>query len=320
MARINTKRKVQPIQPITTTSPAAAPPPFALIDDALKPLAAILDTSKVYIVHIDTHPWQFKRRIFAVPVLLNLFIAALIAWRWTAAIPTYTRLFWQMLGRGDKLSSIDTSTKTWLAATLAALRRVFVLVLDYLLVSYIAPWPVTFFLERPANPVSWRWHVGFENKEVIVRVSRGWGTADLGNGSRRGAENPFFRARVLPAVEAGYLREKTGYVMMGKDFDLDFDRMVKVTQMVEAEELRLQDLTATVLAFADDCGWMVWRVRGDEGAKREEEARERIVAFKVRCFTIIRREQDVDLGLGSIDAYGQGEPVLSLARAAAVRE
>lgn len=239
MTRINTKRKVQPMQPATTTS-SSAPPPFALIDDALKPLAVILDTSKVYIIHIDTHPWQFKRRIFAVPVLLNLFIAALIAWRWTAAIPAYTDLFWQMLGRSDKL--LPTTTMTWLASTLSALRRVVVLALDYLLVSYIAPWPVTFFFERPANPVSWRWHVGFEDKEVVVRVSRGWGTADLGNGSRRGGENPFFRARVLPAVEAGYLREKTGYVMMGKDFDLDFDKMVKVTQMVEAEELRQQIL------------------------------------------------------------------------------
>ena len=92
---------------------------------------------------------------------------------------------------------------------------------------------------------------------------------------------------MLPAVEAGYLREKTGYVMMGKDFDLDFDRMVRVTRMVEAEQLRLQDLTATVLAYADECGWMVWRVRGDEGAKKEEVARERIVAFKVRSHAVV---------------------------------
>lgn len=295
MARTATKRKVQLTQPVpSTTSAHATPPaPFTLADAALKPLLEILDKSKVYIVHIDTHPWQFKRRIFAVPVLLNLGIAALIAWRWTVAIPAYTTLLWRLVGKGGTTAGTTVDqARSWFEWAWFIIKRILVAALDWLLVSYIAPWPVTFFLERPANPVSWRWHVGFENKEIVVRVSRGWGTTDLGNATRKGADNPFFKTRIAPAVEESYLREKTGYVMMGKDFDLDFKTMIEATAMVEGEKLAADDLKATVLAFSDSFGWMVWKVRGGGNEAEEEEAREKIVAFKVRqtiCKSAIQR-------------------------------
>lgn len=132
--------------------------------------------------------------------------------------------------------------------------------------------------------------MGFREQEVVVRVSRGWGAEDLVQGAKRGEESPFFRVRVLPAIERGWMR-KTGYLMMGKDWDLEFGAMVRATGLVDRGVLGLDALRKSVFVWVgggegeggkgDGEGqWAVWEVwRLDEGA--EEEGRRKIVEFKV---------------------------------------
>lgn len=104
-------------------------------------------------------------------------------------------------------------------------------------------------------------------------------------GSARGSENPFFKVRILPAVEERLLRGKTGYLLMDKYWDLDFDKMIKVMEMVDKREVEMRDLDGVVWAFQEELGWVRWKVRGsDEGDRvneEEEGARRKIGAFKV---------------------------------------
>ena len=85
---------------------------------------------------------------------------------------------------------------------------------DFILFRFVGPWPLSFFFEMPGNPILWRYHVGFRDQEVYVRESRGWGTEDLlgaaeGSSGKAGSESPFFKTRILPAVDIHRLRAKS---------------------------------------------------------------------------------------------------------------
>jgi hypothetical protein len=153
----------------------------------------------------------------------------------------------------------------------------------------IGPWPYSFFLESPGNPVRWRLKAGFRDDEIYIRQSRGWGAKDLlgeaeGSTGKAGADSPFFKTRILPAIDSGRLRAKTGYLLMDKDFDLDFAAMVRATELVDKKEISMDVLRKTVFAWvgSEEAGqwamWDCWRL--DEGS--ETEAREKIVLFKDR--------------------------------------
>jgi len=256
-------------------NPTTPPPPFTLAPPRLAPFLAQLDRSKVYIAHLDNFPWQFKRKIFAVPVALNLVIAALLLWRWWVVAPTYLAFFATAVGSRPHPSG----SKKVLFSLL--LWRVLMFCLDFALLTYIAPWPWSFFFEAPANPVSWRWIVGFQDAEIVVRRSRGWGSADLVGGAKKGHDSPFFKTRVVPAIDRGYVSAKTGYLMMGKDYELDFDGMITATLMVKDERLRLEDFGKIVLVFSEaQDAWLAWSVFELEDGVEQEE-RKKIVAFKV---------------------------------------
>ena len=163
--------------------------------------------------------------------------------------------------------------------------------LDFLLFRFVALWPYTFFVEQPGNPVSWRWNVGFRDDEVYVRVSRSWGAKDLlgeaeGGSGRAGADSPFFKTRILPAVDKSRLREKTGYLLMDADFDLDFFGMVAATQLLDRKDITLDHLRKSVFVYVGDPEtengqWAVWEfAKLDEGS--ETEARDKVIQFKER--------------------------------------
>ncbi|KAK4979440.1 hypothetical protein LTR28_004594 [Elasticomyces elasticus] len=134
---------------------------------------------------------------------------------------------------------------------------------DFVLFRFVARWPFSFFLERPGNPVAWRVRTGFRDSEVVVRASRGWGCGDLLGGVRKGEESAFWRTRVVPAVDKEFLR-KTGYLMMGKSWDLDFAGMVAAHELVRRGELAMRDLERVVLAHSEEFGWLCWAF-GREG-------------------------------------------------------
>ena len=160
--------------------------------------------------------------------------------------------------------------------------------IDWVLVRIVAPWPYSFFLEPPGNPVLWRWRVGFRDSEVYVRVSRAWGKEDLLGASKedgkRGGDSPFFKVRILPALDKERVRAKTGYLLMDGDWDLDFVVMTEATRLVDRGVLQEEQLEKSVLVWCGDDEeqgqWVIWECwKLDEGA--EAEQRKKIIVFKV---------------------------------------
>ncbi|KAF2144859.1 uncharacterized protein K452DRAFT_305825 [Aplosporella prunicola CBS 121167] len=263
--------------------PSGPPPPFSTAPAELAPFYEKLDPARIYITHIDRHPADFKKQIFTVPVLLNLAIAALLVWRLYTAGPMYYEMAFAAMGKKND-ATVPRAERTWGQLARLTVTRGFMFLLDYVLVTIIGNWPVTFFFERPGNPCTWRWAVGFRNAEIYVRGSRGWGASDLlgeesGSG-KRGQDSPFFATRILPAVDRGLVSRKTGYLLMNADWDLDFAGMVRATQLVDAKTLPESAFEKSVWVHAgEDTGWCVWEIyRLDEGA--EDEGRKKIVLFK----------------------------------------
>jgi len=254
------------------------PKPFTSAPERLNPFLDTLNPAKIYIVHLDKLPWDFKRQIFAVPVFLNVLIVIILLWRWYTIIPTYLELATIFIRADPSIiaKGAPFTEKAWLT-----LRRAFMFGIDFVLIRIIMPWPISFFLEQPANPVKWRRRVRFQDVEIIVRESRKWGAEELLSGGKKGAESPFFKTRVLPAVERRLLSEKTGYSMMGKDWDLDFASMINAAELCKRKDLKEQDFEATVLAHDDKFGWLAWVVYKEEQAA-ETSDRDKLVNFKVR--------------------------------------
>jgi len=253
------------------------PAPFTRAAERLNPFLDTLNPAKIYIVHLDKLPWDFKRQIFAVPVFLNIIIVIILLWRWYSIIPTYLQLATIFI-RADPATiakGAPFAEKAWLT-----LRRAFMFGIDFVLIRIIMPWPISFFLEQPANPVKWRRRVRFQDVEIVVRESRKWGAEELLGGGKKGAESPFFKTRVLPAVERRMLSEKTGYSMMGKDWDLDFASMINAAELCKRKDLNEQDFEATVLAHDDKLGWLTWVVYEEEQAA-ESNDRDKLINFKV---------------------------------------
>lgn len=257
------------------------PPPFSKAPEKVAPFLEHLEKDKAYIVHVDPFPEDFKRRIFTVPVILNLSIAIGLAWRIYTIHPVYLGIIFHLLGYQTP-ETIDTTTRPTSELVWIVIRRTLMFAFDFILLRFIGPWPVSFFLEQPCNPFVWRWKVGFQKQEIAVRVSRGWGTEELMEGVKTGEGSPFFQTRILPAIEKNYMRQKTAYLMMGKDWDLDFWLMVFAHNLVEAKKLAIEDFRKTVYAYSEEYGWLVWQVwkLDEEGA--EEDTRKRIVALKDR--------------------------------------
>jgi hypothetical protein len=161
---------------------------------------------------------------------------------------------------------------------LTILRRVVTFVIDYILISIVAPWPYSFFLEQPGNPVTWRLKTGFRHSELVVRVSRKWGSADLLGGMKKGGESPFFKTRLLPALMPPKM-QKTGYLLMDKDWDLDFALMVAGTSLLDKSTLKEYQLDRRVFAWYGDettGQWTMWdeKAFAEQAVEQVEELEE----------------------------------------------
>ncbi|OAG07895.1 uncharacterized protein CC84DRAFT_522224 [Paraphaeosphaeria sporulosa] len=281
--------KTRPVKRATKplTAPAI-PDPFEPAPESLAPLLDNFDKSSVYITHVDNHPAWFKKRVFTVPLGLNVAIALLILWRVYSAGPWYWAVIMSVLGNENE-TTIHWAALTWGQLLGSVAWRAGVFLFDWLVITVIGPWPWTFFAESPGNPVSWRLSVGFREKEVYVRESRGWGAKDLlgeaeGSSGKAGADSPFFKTRILPAVDRRRLTEKTGYLLMDKDFDLVFGAMVDATRLIDRKTVSVDDFRTSVFVWVgkEDAGqWVVWPCgKLDDGS--ETEAREKIILFKDR--------------------------------------
>ncbi|OAL00597.1 hypothetical protein IQ06DRAFT_146736 [Phaeosphaeriaceae sp. SRC1lsM3a] len=266
------------------------PEPFTAAPTELADLLSTFSRDTVYITHIDGHPAWFKKRIFSVPVILNSIISLALLWRAWYILPHYWAILLSVLGNANETTIYWVDT-TWGVLLWSIFKRMLSFFIDFMLFRIVGPWPWSFFLEMPGNPIWWRWTIGFRDEEVYIRQSRGWGAEDLlgaaeGSTGKAGAESPFFKTRILPAVDPQRLREKTGYLLMDSDFDLDFYGMIAATQLLDRKTISPSILRRAVFVYVGDLAspiengqWAMWDC-SDPEVDPETEARDKLMQFK----------------------------------------
>ena len=253
------------------------PSPYSLPPALLIPFLETLDPKHVYITHIDRHPKGFKKKIFTVPILLNIGIIGLLAWRATYIFPFYSALVLSILGYSSPLT-VDTANTSGAELFNIAISRTGVFVVDFTLIRFVASWPFDFFVGE-SSPTSWRLNVGFNDAEIAVRRSRTWDSLLPKNWLEEEADGPVYKERIMPAIDRKWIRDKTSYLMMDKSWDLDFAAMTEAHALVKSGKNHLRDFEKTVIVHSADHGWLVWQVyKLDEGA--EDESRQKLVLFK----------------------------------------
>ncbi|KAK2784417.1 hypothetical protein FQN52_008998 [Onygenales sp. PD_12] len=251
----------KPPQPQTTTTP---PTPFTHAPQSLQPLLAPLSPKHIYLIHLDTHPKEHKRQIFLLPALLNLTITLLILLRAYLSYPTYADILTLLIGQ-DSPAKIDPSSSSWSFISSILARRTLTFLFDYLLLTVFLPWPARFLF----GPVAWRRKIGlFQPVEIVVRKSRAW-SEELRSPAWIREDDATIKTKVVPAVTPQRL-QKTGYLLIDADWDLDFDAMIKAHEMVEKGGLKFEDFRqpAVVVHGGEELGWLVWKVGSENDVKR----------------------------------------------------
>lgn len=266
--------------PKSSTSSSPEPPtPFKRAPATLEPFLSKLDTSHIYITHVDTKPKDFKQKIFLVPVLMNVVIIGFILWRIKIIAPFYMKICFSLMGKPNEMT-VDTTGMSFNDAFLVIFKRALVFLGDLCIYVFIWPWPREFFTGRTiGNPIAWRFAVGFRPQEIIVRRSRKWDRT-IGNVLEQGSGQDELFDIVRRAVDPIWMAEKTGYLMLNKDWDLDWRSIIIATKMVDKKTLSIQDFKTTILLHNEDFGWMVIETAAAGGSAAEEEGRRKIVAFK----------------------------------------
>ncbi|KAL9119912.1 MAG: hypothetical protein Q9187_003528 [Circinaria calcarea] len=229
------------------------------------------------------HPLTLKRRVFTVPVLMNIAIILLLLWRARIALPQYGALLLAALGY-DSSARIDTASADWISLGKTGARRFLMFFLDWILVAYILPWPFDFFFgssSRIASPVSWRRAIGFQDQEVIVRISRQWDRSLPKKWPLQEADDTFYQERIMPALDESR-RAKTGYLTMDKSWDLDFAGMITAHTLISQSKASFADFRNIVIVYSEEHSWLVWELDRGQREERQEEGRRSIVMFKDR--------------------------------------
>ncbi|EFX04219.1 hypothetical protein CMQ_1147 [Grosmannia clavigera kw1407] len=311
---------------------AELPHPFQEAPDSLRPFFDELSPRHVYIVHVDGRPRDFKRKIFAVPVLMNVAVALLFVWRVWYIGPYYWLLLETALGSANEatLRAVDLE---WRKMAEVVLRRGFSFMLDLCLAIFVWPWPVEFVAgNRHGSPVQWRWAVGFRDKEIYVRRSRSWyaeaRTGGIDSMTTKKVDlltdeqgQRLLLGYVVQATAPSLLEQKTGYLTMDGSWDLDWAMMVWATTLVDKKDVGLEAFGKLVLLHHDVYGWVTVDKQvlggvggagsasaGDEAAN--DERRLQVLAFRealsamdkedlfFRWIEIIQREVAKPGGLG----------------------
>lgn len=265
-----------------SSSPSTPPPPFKPLPTSLTSFTTHLSKKHIYITHIDTKPRTFKFKIFLVPIAMNLAVVALFVWRINYILPWYGALLLSTLGYTKDVAVLSSPSTTSLASIV--FRRAFTFLLDFLLIIFVWPWPVEFALgQTHSNPVAWRWQTGFRDREIYVRRSREWdrGVLDGALGPDGLEKRKLVIAKASPAVDTLLLKEKTGYLLMNGDWDLDWAGMVSATALVDAKAVAPEAFDRAVLFHDRDFGW-VCVDRGQAGGPgaAEEDRRRQVLAFR----------------------------------------
>ncbi|UKZ66960.1 uncharacterized protein TrAtP1_008125 [Trichoderma atroviride] len=254
------------------------PAPFKRPPEVLAPFISELSEKHVYITHIDAKPPAFKRKMFLVPVALNVAVAVLFVWRMYHILPWYWKLLMTGWGHTNE-TRFNSKEATWSELGWEILKRGIVMFIDFMLFVFVWPWPVEFALGRShGNPTRWRLNVGFRNKEIYVRRSRDW---DLMLRDIFKDENAkkILLAYTQEATSPLLQEQKTGYLLMNSKWDLDWNLMILAHKLVDKKEIALEAFKNVILVFHHDYGWICHDLKMGIAAE-EEDRRRQIFAFR----------------------------------------
>lgn len=289
------------------------PRPFRLCPDELAPFVGHLSKNHIYITHVDSHPPAFKRKIFMVPVVMNvIIILGFIWWGFYVQGPWYFKLLASFSGVKNE-TTIVAKDESWTMLARVTIVRGLWFLLDLALFIFVWPYPVEFFFgwgsadkaantvakTHPASPVKWRIAVGFREQEVIVRKSRNWdrqllhtsnkGTAKGGNRLdflRPEGDGAVARAELLNVLRASTRPElvqgKTGYLAMDAQWDLSFAAMIVAHAYIDQKVIVTKQFALNAFVWHEIHGWLVVDLEGTGvgGDRLVEERRRDVFQFR----------------------------------------
>ncbi|KAL9112182.1 MAG: hypothetical protein Q9227_003559 [Pyrenula ochraceoflavens] len=241
------------------TTQANVPNPFKPVPPKYRPLVQALDKSRIHILHVDTTPIDLKRRVFMVPVWMNVVFTAVLLVRLYYAIPFYFQFLITYFGH-ERDPWIDANKLPWSEFLSLVITRVIVVLFDVFLSTKVLSWPVAFCFAAPASPVNWRTAIGFQEKEVVSRKSRSfhndlkasWTAEDL-------LSVKIFATEALNKMTVS----KTGYTLIAeRRWELDFATMIQAQQLVNSASLVISDFDRVVFAFTSGA-WHFWQLEGN---------------------------------------------------------
>ncbi|KAF4980935.1 hypothetical protein FZEAL_3154 [Fusarium zealandicum] len=285
------KKRAGKVEKANSSPKDGAPPsPFKRPPEVLEPFINSLSEEHIYITHIDTKPADFKRKIFLLPLGMNIVVVLLFVLRMYWILPWYYKLIASGFGHEND-TTYSAADAAWSEIAWEILKRAITMVIDFGLFVFVWPWPVEFALgQAHGNPCQWRWQVGFRAKEIYVRRSREWDQAlnDIFvDESSRGALLTYVRQATSPMLQ----EQKTGYLLMNGQWDLDWARMTYAHSLVDKKDIALEAFKGLVLVHHATYGWMSYDVRGG-AVSEEDERRRQVFAFR-----------DTLAGLGKEDLF-----------------
>lgn len=272
-------------KPSDSSSP---PPPFKQPPDVLKPFVESLDPRVIYVTHIDSKPVDHKRKIFSIPVFMNVCVVVLFVWRVCCAVPWYWKLVELGLGYRNELY-FDIGHSSWGELVWEVGKRGSIMFFDFMCFIFIWPWPIEFTLAQEyGNPTLWRWTIGFREKEIYVRRSREWEKV-LKDIFTDDDSRKILLAYVHEATSPLLQEQKTGYLLMNGKWDLDWAAMILAHNMVDKKDAAMEAFRNVVLLHHKNHGWLCYDLRASAAAN-EDEKRRQVFAFR-DALTAIGKDQ-----------------------------
>lgn len=257
----------------------APPAPFKKPPEVLKAFIAGLSEKHVYITHIDAKPAAFKRKLFLVPIAMNISVAALFLLRMWWILPWYWSLTLSFLGYPNE-TSFNNEDATWSELFWEIGTRGLTMFVDFLFFVFVWPWPVEFVAgQAHGNPTRWRWNVGFRDKEIYVRRSRPDWDQVLGDIFKDEDTRKILFAYIRAATSPLLQEQKTGYLLMNAQWDLDWNSMVHAHALVDKKDIALDAFKNIVLVHHQDYGWLCYDLKGVAEAG-EDDKRRQVFAFR----------------------------------------
>ncbi|KKF96779.1 hypothetical protein CFIMG_005406RA [Ceratocystis fimbriata CBS 114723] len=257
---------------------AKLPKMFKKAPETLEPFVQVLDPDHVYITHIDSHPIEYKKKIFFFSAGLNILIVLLFALRMRSVAPFY----WDMIRAALNSAPADMfnpKNANWESILWEGLKRAVTMSIDLGLCIFVWPWPVEFCMgSKHGNPVNWRFLTGFRKQEVSVRRSQDWDKS-LGPIFEKPDILNNFMIVVRAAIAPSWINRKTAYLMINGEWSLDWDLMMVATAMVDQKDVTMDEFDRVVLMHHKDFGWLVAVLEKDQGETSVLHKRQ-VLAFK----------------------------------------